>query len=142
MQDHYKTYSWFPKLTILSFIFQWSTIYHSSLARPSCLLSRQIGLRDLVPSVGRFLKLPLSLLAFSKFLNIIFRYRLFKGVPHPRIKFLTRVTGHFFYLAQCVLRGSRHGRFIFIKYAFFSSFFQCFFNKTLWRFEVNRKQIS
>ena len=63
------TYFNLIKVITLSFVFSWSTIYPSSLTRPSCLISRQNGLHALAPSVGRILRLPISLLSFRQFGN-------------------------------------------------------------------------
>ena len=72
LQDHHETYYCFPKMTTHSFIFPWSTICPPSLTRSTCLLSRPIGLHALAPSMGIILKLPLSMLVYRQFQNILF----------------------------------------------------------------------
>ena len=95
LQDYSQTYSYFP----------WSPICPSFLTRPSCLLSRLIGMHALASSVGRILKLPLSLLAFRQFQHIFFLNRLFKGVLQLRIEFLMRMTGQFVWILPRMYRG-------------------------------------
>ena len=67
--------------------------HSSSLTRPNCLLFRLIILHALVPSLGRILKLLLSMIAFRQY--FFFLNRLYKAVTQWHIEFLTRLTGQF-----------------------------------------------
>ena len=58
------------KKTRLYYAFSHTFMFNNfppSLVRPSCLLTRPIGLHDWAPSMGSILKLHLSLLAFRQF---------------------------------------------------------------------------
>ena len=61
----------FVILAFFKYIYAWFTVCHSSLTRPWRRLSRLIGLHALAPSGSKILKLPLSLLAFRQFKNIL-----------------------------------------------------------------------
>ena len=97
--------------SLLFFICPWSTICPSSLTLPSCFLSRRVGLHALAPSMGRILKMSLSLLAFRQFQNIFLcgRKWFLKAAPMRRVELLPRLTRYYHRILPRVCRGRQGG---------------------------------